>query len=126
MGYILIYKTKEFAELSKKQFVSDAELMSVCTELQEGLQGAKLGGYLYKKRISASGKGKRGGYGVIIGAKIGSDYFFLYIFAKNRKANLTLQEVNAFKALAREYVQFSPSIIESLIAAGELIKIGDL
>lgn len=62
----MIYKTKEFCSLTKKDRLSDMDLIEACDEIQRGLVDADLGGALYKKRVATEGKGKSGGYRTIL------------------------------------------------------------
>lgn len=121
----MIYKTKEFCSLTKKDRLSDQDLIVACDEMQKGLVDADLGGALYKKRVAISGKGKRSGYRTILGAVIGKKYFFLYAFAKNKRANITKKEQVALRELAQIFIGFSPAELESLIATEELVKVED-
>ena len=122
----MIYKTKEFASLTKKEPLSDSSLISACKELNEGLYDADLGGNVYKKRVASAKKGKSGGYRTIIGAVIGNKYFFLYVFAKSNKANINSKEKLALKELAKTFIGFDKEQLEQLVLAGELIEVGEL
>ncbi|MGO2354914.1 MAG: type II toxin-antitoxin system RelE/ParE family toxin [Marinomonas foliarum] len=119
----MIYKTKEFCSLTKKDRLSDMDLIEACDEIQRGLVDADLGGALYKKRVATEGKGKSGGYRTIIGAVIGEKYFFLYAFAKNKRANITKKEQMALRELAQIFISFSQVELENLIVSQELIKV---
>ena len=120
----MIYKTKEFASLTKKENLSDNDLIKTCTELKNGLYDADLGGNTYKKRIASGNKGKSGGYRTIIGAVINDKYFFLYVFAKSAKANINAKEKLALKELAKEFLNFNQGELDTLVRTGDLIKIG--
>ncbi|CAG9000284.1 MAG: hypothetical protein CENE_02278 [Candidatus Celerinatantimonas neptuna] len=122
----MIYKTREFARLTKKELISDKALVDACQEIAAGLVDAHLGGYLYKKRVASQSGGKRGGYRTLLGAVINNRYFFLYAFAKNVRANVTEKEKLALRELAEEFIQFDTSQLEQLIESGELIKIGEV
>ncbi|RDK83035.1 UNVERIFIED_ORG: hypothetical protein DFO82_1944 [Idiomarina abyssalis] len=124
--YTLIYKTKEFASLMKKEAMSDEDLINACKEMSKGLIDADLGGNVYKKRIAYSNKEKRGGYRTIVGAVIGKKYFFLYVFAKNKKTNISSKEKVALKELARMFISFDKKRLGKLVKEGELIEVGDL
>ncbi|TBR44840.1 type II toxin-antitoxin system RelE/ParE family toxin [Marinomonas agarivorans] len=100
MEYTLIYKTKEFASLMKKEALMDDDLIQACKELKQGLFDAALGNHLYKKRVPMGHKGKRAGYRTLIGTMLADDYFFLYAFAKNKQGNISLREQLALKKLA--------------------------
>jgi len=121
----LIYKTKEFSSLTKKESLSDDALIIACREMNNGLYDADLGGNVYKKRIASGNKGKSGGYRTIIGAAIGSKYFFLYAFAKSDKANINAKEKLALKELAKEFLGFDQYELDELVQSGELIRVGE-
>lgn len=122
----MIYKTKVFASLTKKEALSDNDLIDACMEMSNGLFDADLGGNVFKKRIALGHKGKSAGFRTIVGAVIGDKYFFLYAFAKSDKANINLKEKLALKALAKEFLMFSQAELEQLVVDGELIKVGEI
>ncbi|MER2490813.1 type II toxin-antitoxin system RelE/ParE family toxin [Catenovulum sediminis] len=122
----MIYKTKVFASLTKKEALSDNDLINACKEMNNGLFDADLGGNVYKKRIASGNKGKSGGFRTIVGAVLGNKYFFLYAFAKRDRANINAKEKLALKELAKEFLEFSQDELNQLIENGELIKVGKL
>ena len=126
MEYTLIYKTKVFASSTKKEALSDNDLINACKEMSNGLFDADLGGNVYKKRIASGNKGKSGGFRTIVGAVIGNKYFFLYAFAKSDRPNINVQEKLALKELAKEFLKFGQDELNQLIEDGELIKVGEL
>ena len=121
----MIYKTKAFSSLIKKEPISDLDLLVACREMDNGLFDADLGGYLYKKRVAVGNKGKSGGFRTIVGAVIGDKYFFLYAFAKNKRANISIKEKAALKELASTFIEFYEKTLEQLVAVGELLKVGE-
>lgn len=123
--YTLIYKTKAFSSLIKKEPISDPDLIVACREMGNGLFDANLGGCLYKKRVAVGHKGKSGGFRTIVGAVIGDRYFFLYAFAKNKRANISTKEKVALKELASMFIEFDGKILDQLVANGELLKVGE-
>jgi hypothetical protein len=54
------YKLRDFAKWAKKKGLTDRELGVTLDEMERGLLGVQLGAGIYKKRIGADGKGKRG------------------------------------------------------------------
>lgn len=125
MEYTFIYKTKEFSSLTKKESLSDNDLILACEEISNGLYEADLGGHTYKKRIASGNKGKSGGFRTIIGAVIGDKYFFLYAFAKSSRANINSKEKTALKELAKEFLGFNQDELDGLVEFEELIKVGE-
>ncbi|MDO6683009.1 MULTISPECIES: type II toxin-antitoxin system RelE/ParE family toxin [unclassified Oceanobacter] len=121
----MIYKTKGFVSSTKKESLSDDDLVLACREMTNGLYDADLGGNVYKKRISVGNKGKSGGYRTIVGAVMGDRYFFLYAFAKNARSNINTKEKLALKELAKEFLNFTPGELDQLVQDGELIIVGN-
>lgn len=120
----MIYKTKVFQGLFKKSNLSDDDLKSACNEMALGLIDADLGSNLYKKRVAMPGKGKRASYRTMIGAVIGSNYFFLYMFAKSDRANITKLEKVALQELAKEFIGYDKTALDQLVKSGELLEVG--
>ncbi len=121
----MLYKTKTFQSLIKKSDLTDEVLQAAVNEMTDGLIDARLSDRLFKKRIAASGQGKRGGFRTIVGAVIGERYFFLYVFKKNQRSNITNRERLALDELAKELLALPDDILLDLLEQGELIKIGD-
>lgn len=119
----MIYKTKVFQSIFKKSLIGDEQLKEACREMAKGLFEADLGNHLYKKRVAIPEQGKSGGYRTMVGAVIGNRYFFLYMFAKNDRANISHKEKLALKELAKEFIGFDQATIDHLIETGELIKV---
>ena len=88
----MIYKTKEFSSLTKKESLSDDALIIACREMHNGLYDADLGGNVYKQRIASGNKGKSGGYRTIIGAAIGRSTFFSMLSLKVTRLILMLKK----------------------------------
>lgn len=121
----MIYKTKVFQSIFKKSRIRDEQLLEACHEMDQGLFEAELGNHLYKKRVAIPGQGKSGGYRTMVGAVIGNRYFFLYMFAKSDRANISKREELALKELAKQFIDFDQAMIEHLVNEGELIKVED-
>jgi len=76
-----------------------------------------------KKRIGALGRGKRGGYRVIIAHWAGKKAFFIYGYAKNVRVNVEPKEVQGYKQLAKAYSGLSDASLQKLLQANELIEV---
>jgi len=85
-----VFKNKWFARWARLEDVPDSVLLQAATEIVAGQVEADLGGCLFKKRLAREGRGKRGGYRVLIGYKNpnAERIVFLYAFAKNARANI--------------------------------------
>ena len=99
---IRIFKGKWFAKFARKNGLSDAALKAAILEIEAGSFDADLGGHVYKQRIARDGQGKRGGYRTIVVFKRGKRAFFVYGFAKNKLENITENDINFYKASAKD------------------------
>lgn len=102
-----IFKTKWFTKFAKKQGISDATLLQVIQDIEDGRIDADLGDGVIKQRIARSGQGKSSGYRSIILYQKGDKAFFVYGFAKNEQANIAEHEERAFKDLAITFFNYS-------------------
>lgn len=59
----------------------------------------------------------------MIGAQLNEQFFFLYLFPKSKKANVTTTEKQALKKLARTYVNSNKKKLEEMLSDGSLIEI---
>jgi len=112
---VRIFKSERFHKLARKEKIDDEDLIKAIKEVESGLFDADLGGQVYKKRLARKGQGKRGGYRTIILFKKGDKAFFAYGFPKNEKANITDQEKEDFKELAKILLKLSDEQLLELI-----------
>lgn len=102
-----VLMTREFAKWAKKQGMTSALLKAAAVELAEGSVEANLGSHLYKKRIQASGRGKRGGARVVMFYLKNKRAIFVHGFLKNEKINLSDSEALLFKKFANILLSMS-------------------
>ena len=96
-----IIRTREFDRKARKIWAA-AELAEVFKNLaQSAAAGTHLGGGLYKIRVAASGRGKRGGARVIyLLIQAERIMYLLDAYAKNEKDDLTVAERKALLKFA--------------------------
>ena len=102
--------------------MTDEVLRQVVDELVGGLADAKLGGYVYKKRVALPGRGRRGGARTLIAYRKARQTFFIYGFAKNERDNIDSDELNALRRLADELLGYSAIKLHQALAVDELIE----
>lgn len=103
----------------------DAVLQRAVDEMECGLIDADLGGYLVKKRVALTGRGKSGGARTIVVYQTGDRAFFIYGFAKNARANIQENELKALRAYAAQLVSYSEAALAITVKAGALIEVED-
>ena len=114
------FVTRQFDRWARRQRISDDSLCSAVDEMARGLVGANLGGNLYKKRVAAPGRGKRGSYRTLAAFKPGDRPFFIYGFAKNERSNISDKEERALKAIANELLGYDVRAIKKVLDGGAL------
>jgi hypothetical protein len=120
---MLVLKTKTFARWAKRAGVTDQALRDAVSEMTQGLIDAQLGGGVIKKRIAATGRGKRGGYRVILASNLGDRWIFMFGFAKNERDNIDEDELRLIKRLASALLIMNTHQITNALAAEELIEV---
>ncbi len=118
-----IFKIRAFISILKKIRISDIALTTAVIELSKGLHDGDLGGGLYKKRIALPGKGKRGSMRTIIATRAGKHWFYLYGFQKNERADITLGEQVALKALAKDLLGLDDTDLQIALQDGAIQEI---
>lgn len=118
-----IFLTKNFAKWATNVGLVDEKIEQAVTEVESGLVDANLGGHLFKKRIGINNQGKSGSLRTLIGFKAGDNAFFLYGFPKNERGNITKQEKEAFKEMARVFFELSEESLRKAVKSGALREI---
>jgi hypothetical protein len=121
------FKTPTFTKALAKSDLTDAELKVAMDQVLRGQIDVQLGGGLLKKRVARPNAGKRSGYRTIIAYRDGDRAIFLYMFAKNEKANISRREFEALKALAGHYLGMSQPDLDIAVKQQALIELsGDI
>ena len=118
-----IYKTRYFDRWMKKTILEDSSLVNAVKEINAGLVDADLGGYLVKKRVALSGRGKRAGVRTIIATSFKGKYFFIYGFEKNEKANVSYLELEALKRIAKDWLSKSEVELNIMVQKQSLLEV---
>ena len=118
-----IFKIREFNKWAAQEGVTDNVLRQVVVEMERGLSGVSLGGQVFKKRVGLNRRGKSSGVRTLLAYRAGSKAFFIYGFAKNVKANIKADELNALKASAGILLGYESKELSRAMKAGELIEV---
>ena len=111
-----VFKTGWFSKAAHKARIRDSELCKAIGQVKLG-QADDLGGGVFKKRLNDNH------HRSIILAKHGEFWVFTYLFAKRDRANISDDELSAFRKLAGLYRKKAPSEIEKELEIGELEEI---
>lgn len=123
---MVVYKNKRFKKWQSENCIKNIQLLELVDEINIAPNKGKIG-QLYKKRIKMEGGGKSGGYRVIIAARIGINYFFMYGFKKNEKSTLNAKEEKIFKEMAEQYLLYTEKELIALVdnKMFEIVQIGE-
>ena len=92
-----VFKYPRFHRFTKKEGITDSELLEIVKQLETGHSNADLGGGVYKERLARAGEGKSGGHRIILYFKNEFRTFFVYGFSKADRDNISEGELRAFK-----------------------------
>lgn len=118
-----VFKSKLFSKWAEKEGLSDATLLFAVEEIVHGLIDADLGGHVLKKRIAVGRRGKSGGVRTVLAYRVEDKAFFVYGFAKNVRANISVKDLKSLKLLAAELLSYSSKELHQAVKHGELIEV---
>ncbi|RXS97158.1 type II toxin-antitoxin system RelE/ParE family toxin [Silvibacterium dinghuense] len=121
---LAVYKSRPFARFQRKARISDADLLQAAKAAEQGLIDADLGGGVIKQRIARAGEGKSGGSRSIIFFRRGDRLVYVYGFEKKDRANIRLDELDAFRELARVVLGYTEAEIAQRVRDGALLQVG--
>lgn len=120
-----IFKTRWFNRWARKEKLSDLALISAVEEMEGGLIDADLGGNVYKKRVALPGRGKSGSVRTIIAYRIEDKAFYMYGFAKKKRANIDDEELKVFKSVAKDLLEHDDKKLDQLVKEETLFEVID-
>ncbi|UVK47599.1 type II toxin-antitoxin system RelE/ParE family toxin [Mesorhizobium sp. AR07] len=112
-----IFKTAWFARAARKARLTDAVLLRAAREAAQG-RADDLGGGVFKKRLDDNR------FRSIILANTGAFWVYVYLFAKQDRANIEDDELRAFRELAAIYRRKSEQDLQVELSVGALMEIG--
>jgi hypothetical protein len=122
-GRVRVFKNKAFARFARKAEISDATPRTAMRDAERGLIAANLGGSIIKQRIARPGKGKSGGFRILMIFKAGLRAFFVHSFAKNEKDIIGKDELAALKKIGSELPAYDAMTLARAVASGTLMEI---
>ena len=117
------YKTKWLARFTRREGIADADLLEAIERAELGLVDADLGSGLIKQRVARKGKGRSGGYRMIVAYRSGERAVFLYAFAKSDRENLTINELQDFREVGMKLLNAPSKEIAAALDDGALEEI---
>lgn len=109
-----IFKTRTFSkDMSKISGLTDQDLCDAVDEMIRGLVDADLGQNVLKKRVALRGRGKSGGARTLVATSVNDRWFFLFIFKKNERSNVSRKELTALQEIADDLLSLDDAQLTS-------------
>jgi len=118
-----IFKTRWLARFARDEQITDASLRDAIVRAERGLIDADLGGGLIKQRVARPGKGRSGGYRMIVAYRAKGRAIFLFAFAKNKRENIEREELIELREVGSEWLNESVQKIALAIEDGALQEV---
>ncbi|MDF1721759.1 MAG: type II toxin-antitoxin system RelE/ParE family toxin [Minwuia sp.] len=110
-----IFKTVPFGRFARRNGIEDSALRDAAERASRGLVDADLGGGVVKQRVARKGQGRSGGFRTILLFRNGEIVFFAYGFAKKDRENIGKDELQAFRMLADQMLNFGDAEVQAAI-----------
>ncbi len=118
-----VFKTKSFVRFAVDQGIADAELWEAISRAEKGLIDADLGGGVIKQRVARDGQGRSRGFRTIILFRRTDKAFFTYGFAKSDRADISRNELKAFRKLAEILLSLEDDALTAAVKNGTITEI---
>jgi hypothetical protein len=118
-----IFKTKWLARFARHEGITDQSLREAIERADRGLVDADLGGGLIKLRVARQGKGRSGGFRMMVAYRVKDLAVFFYGFAKKDRENLEPDELISARTVAANWIAADARQIALSIAENEIQEI---
>ena len=118
-----IFKTRWFVRYARQERIVESSLREAVERAENGLVDADLGGHIIKQRVARPGRGRSGGYRVIIALRHEDRAILLYGFAKNDRENIEESQLNTLRNIAVDWLAMTDAKIEQAVLEGRLQEI---
>jgi hypothetical protein len=114
-----VFKTKDFARFARRERIGDEALCAAIDRADRGLIDADLGGGVIKQRVPRKGQGRSGGYRTLIAYRSAVRSVFMFGFAKSGQDNISDDDVDRLKDLARSALAADDDAVQALLDNSE-------
>ena len=118
-----IFKTRWVTRFVLRERIDDCGLNEAIERAERGIIDADLGGGLIKQRVARPGRGRSGGYRMIVAYRTEDRAFFLYGFAKNERENIEDSELQTLRDIGNELLAQGDSALDAAVRSGKLQEI---
>jgi hypothetical protein len=117
------FKTRWLARFARRERIADKSLREAIERAERGMIDADLGGGLIKQRVARQGKGRSGGYRMIVAYRVKRRAVFLYGFAKSERENIDPDELPFLRGARSDGLPRMPQKTREALEDGALQEI---
>jgi hypothetical protein len=117
---VRVFKIRWFARFARSERLDDESLSEAIRRAARGLIDADLGGGLIKQRVARRGRGRSGGYRMIVAYRVKER---AYGFAKNERENIEPKELEDLRLVARGWLEATSERIETALKDGAIQEV---
>ena len=117
------FRSRPFTRWMRRAGLNDEALLHAVSEMEQGLIDADLGGGVLKKRVALPGRGKRAGARTIVATRMAQQWFFLYGFEKNERANISTAELKTLQEYAKTLLELDAAQLAAVVSTGEIMEV---
>jgi hypothetical protein len=114
-----IFLSRWFQRFARQEGIGQAVLYEAVERAEKGQIDADLGGGVIKQRIARPGQGRSKGFRTIVFYRRETKAFFIYGFAKGRRANVDKDEQERFKEAAKYILALTEKQLGKLLERGD-------
>lgn len=118
-----VFKIRWFVRFARGERIDDESLSEAIARAARGLIDADLGGGLIKQRVARRGRGRSGGYRMIIAYRVKERAVFLYGFAKNERESIEPDELEDLRLVARGWLDATTERLDAAIEDGAIQEV---
>ncbi len=107
--------TKWFARYTRREGIADKSLRDAIKRVENGMIDADLGGGLVKQRVARPGKGRSGGYRMIVAFRTQHRAVFLFGFAKSELDNIGHDKLLSLRSAGLHWLNAHPKAIQNAL-----------
>jgi hypothetical protein len=118
-----VFKTKWFTRYARQERIEDDSLSDAVARVELGIVDADLGGGIIKQRVARTGRGRSGGYRLLMVYRSGDRAIFLYGFAKSEKDNIDSEELKTLREIGAAWLKARGEDFEQTLKMGVLMEV---
>lgn len=120
-----VFVTKWVSRYIRREGIALGSLRETISRAEKGLIDVDLGGGVIKQRVARPGKGRSGGYRMLIAYRPRDRAIFVFGFAKSQRENVEPDQLKTAREIASRFLEMSPQELQQACGAAEIEEVTD-